>query len=104
MRALQPAGDAASKWHDTVLEGAKRLSAEHLPPLREAAQRVVTQAAERVPHAAKAVDYSTSLWARLPEPAQKAAPPVAGALGVRHAWGAARDAQRSARRIFSKTR
>jgi hypothetical protein len=81
--APQPAGEAANKWHDNVLEGAKRLSAEHLPPLREAAQRVVSQAAERVPHSAKAVELGAGLWARLPEPAQKAAPPVAGALGVR---------------------
>jgi hypothetical protein len=66
-----------------MLEGAKRLSAEHLPPLREAAQRIAQQTAERVPHSAKAVEFSTGLWARLPEPAQKAAPPVAGALGVR---------------------
>ena len=73
-----------------MLEGAKRLSAEHLPPLREAAQRVVSQAAqaaERVPQTAKAVEFSTGLWARLPEPAQKAAPPVAGALGVRSLQG-----------------
>ena len=80
---LQPAGEAANKWHDNVLEGAKRLSAEHLPPLREAAKKAVSQAAERVPHSAKAVELGAGLWARLPEPAQKAAPPVAGALGVR---------------------
>lgn len=81
LRLAQSTGEAGNKW----LEGAKRLSAEHLPPLREAAQRIAQQTAERVPHSAKAVEFSTGLWARLPEPAQKAAPPVAGALGVRPA-------------------
>ena len=95
--APQPAGEAANKWHDNVLEGAKRLSAEHLPPLREAAKRVASQAAERVPHSAKAVELGAGLWARLPEPAQKAAPPVAGALGVR---APARGGPRSAPHSF----